>query len=279
MELRELQKFQINMLKDVADLCDRHHLRYTIYCGTLLGAVRHGGFIPWDDDVDIAMPLKDYRRFLRIARWELKDKYFVQNYMTDPRVSILWTQLRAKGTTEMWRELAVWKRHWGIHIDIYPFWGVAEGKKEFEQQKEAIRWAKIFLIKDYGRLMGWSYAGWQLVINRIPAKIRGLIAACFMRYASRDPEKSKWVCTIDAAPFEPKYQWKEWQEMTWGDFDGLKVRMPVHYDALLRRMYGDYMVLPPEEKRNGHGDGFGGIIWDDKKDYKEYQRELTGKTF
>ena len=279
MELRELQIFQTNMLEDVANLCERHHIRYTIYCGTLLGAVRHGGFIPWDDDIDIAMPLKDYRRFLRIAKRELRDKYFVQNFMTDPRVCILWTQLRANGTTEMWRDMADWKRHWGIAIDIYPFLGVAEEKKAFIRQKEAIRWAKVFLVKDYGRFTSGSFVGWQRVINRIPLRIRVIIAACLMRYASRDPEKSKWVCTIDAAPFEAKYKWEEWQEMTWGQFEDLKLRMPARYDDLLRRMYGDYWVLPPEDKRKGHGVEFGGIILDDKKDYKEYQKELTGKTF
>lgn len=279
MELKELHVFQTRMLKDVADLCERHQLRYTIYCGTLLGAVRHGGFIPWDDDVDIAMPLKDYRRFLRIARRELKDKYFVQNYLTDPRVNILWTQLRANGTTSMYRNLAARKIHWGITIDIYPFLGVAEGEKAFKRQKGAISWAKSFLIEDLGRAAGWTFVGWQRVINRIPLRIRVIIAACLMRYASRDPEKSKWVCTIDAAPFEAKYKWEEWQEMTWGKFEDLKLRMPARYDVLLRRMYGDYWVLPPEDKRKGHGVEFGGIILDDKKDYKEYQKELTGKTF
>ena len=277
-ELREIQAFQRQMLKDVADVCDRHRIRYTIYCGTLLGAVRHGGFIPWDDDIDIAMPLKDYYRFLRIARREMKDKYFAQNFLSDPRVHILWTQLRANHTTEMRRELASWKKHWGINIDIYPMLGAAEDDEAFARQKKALRHAEAFLIKDYARFLGATSAGWQLVINRLPARLRSWIAFAFMCYAQRDPDRSKWVCTLDAAPFEKKFLRSDWDEMIWGDFDGLRVRMPAAYDKLLRIMYGDYMVLPPEEKRNGHGESFGGMIWDTQRDYKEYQRELARET-
>ena len=275
MELKEIQAFQRKMLGDVAELCERHHIRYTIYCGTLLGAVRHGGFIPWDDDVDIAMPLKDYRRFLRLARRELRETYFVQNYLTDPRVNILWTQLRANHTTEMRRELASWKKHWGIGIDIYPMLGVAEGEKGFARQKRALQLASAFLCTDFSRFVGGKAAGWQVVIDALPPLLRSRIAHLFMLFAERDPDRHLRCCTLDMAPFESKYLRRDWDEMIWGDFDGLQVRMPGNYDKLLRTMYGDYMVLPPEEKRNGHGDGFGGMIWDAKRDYREYQRELA----
>lgn len=260
MERKEIQAFQRQMLRDVAQLCEKHHIRYTIYCGTLLGAVRHGGFIPWDDDVDIAMPLKDYYRFLRYARRELKEKYFAQNFLSDPRVNILWTQLRANHTTEMRRELMAWKKHWGINIDIYPMLGAAEDDRAFARQKRALQLAETFLATDYARLIGATSAGWQVVIDRLPARLRSWIAYLLMLYAQRDPDRSKWVCTLDAAPFERKFLARDWDEMIWGDFDGLRVRMPAAYDKLLRRMYGDYMALPPEEKRNGHGDAYGGMI-------------------
>ena len=99
MDLQQLQEIQFETLKDIASVCDKHGIRYSIYCGTLLGAVRHKGFIPWDDDVDLAMPLSDYYRFLEVFPREMHDKYDGLTYRTEKNGRCLWYRIYRKNTT------------------------------------------------------------------------------------------------------------------------------------------------------------------------------------
>lgn len=133
--LREIQLFELQMLKDVVKVCDDNNITYILSSGTLLGAVRHGGFIPWDDDIDIYMPLSDYKKFLKIAQRELGEKYFVQNYKTDKNYSEMWTQIRANGTTSMPVKAYKFDIHYGMCMDIFPAVGVSDAPKEIKTKK------------------------------------------------------------------------------------------------------------------------------------------------
>ena len=109
-ELTEIHKIELEMLKAVTALCDRYSLRYSIYCGTLLGAVRHKGFIPWDDDIDLAMPLEDYRWFLEHAD-ELPEGFSCIHRGNTPDYQWLWAKVAADGTTYMDIDFAEDKDH------------------------------------------------------------------------------------------------------------------------------------------------------------------------
>lgn len=83
MTLREIQLYKLGIMEDVASICDRHGLKYVLYYGTLLGAIRHNGFIPWDDDVDLAVPWNDFKKLIEIINREYSEKYFAQCLWTD----------------------------------------------------------------------------------------------------------------------------------------------------------------------------------------------------
>ena len=94
----DIQQCGLEILRDFKKVCERNGLRYYLSCGSLLGAVRHHGFIPWDDDIDVQMPFEDYQRFLQIAQKEMGEKYFVQNSDTDPQYAFAYTHIRKNNT-------------------------------------------------------------------------------------------------------------------------------------------------------------------------------------
>ena len=148
-DLRELQLLEYEMLKDVAKLCDDNGIVYFLTSGTLLGAARHSGFIPWDDDIDICMDVNNYKKFLKIASRALPEKYFLQNYRTDPKVGITWSKIRVNGTTSMERNMTNYDIHYGVCMDIFVMSGIAENGVQSIIQRWAIKWMSILLEKYY----------------------------------------------------------------------------------------------------------------------------------
>lgn len=119
-KLRKLQLCELEILKEFVRICNRFSLRYYLTGGTLLGAVRHQGFIPWDDDIDVAMPREDYDRFAQIAPQELDPQYFYQSPDTDPYYFLSYNKIRKNGTEIYEERFENGKFHKGIFIDLFP---------------------------------------------------------------------------------------------------------------------------------------------------------------
>ncbi|MDZ5038441.1 LicD family protein, partial [Clostridium perfringens] len=119
-EIKRLQEYEIEMLKTVDRICKKNNIKYYLTWGSALGAIRHGGFIPWDDDIDISMTWDDYKKFEEIAQSELGDKYFYQSQQTDKHCFTTWNKIRINNTTSMEKHLKHIKCHYGICMDIFP---------------------------------------------------------------------------------------------------------------------------------------------------------------
>lgn len=141
-DLRKIQMCQLQILKDLAKVCDDNNIDYMLACGSLIGAVRHGGFIPWDDDIDVYMTLDNYRKFSIIGQKCLGDKYFVQNWRTEKGYGCFWTQVRMNGTTSMPLHDKDWDIHFGIHIDIFPIIGIQDDQQKNKSKRNTLRFAQ-----------------------------------------------------------------------------------------------------------------------------------------
>lgn len=253
--MTDLQKVEFDILQCFTQICDKLQLPYFLVCGSALGAVKYGGFIPWDDDVDVALPRDAYEIFLEKAPALLPSYLFLQNYQSEPYFTHCFTKLRNSNTTYIEKSVARAPIHHGVYIDIFPIDGYPSGSVSsaiLEIRK------KVFLS-----LMWANY--------HIPHSWKGTIFAFFgkvLGYCKKPSVKlRKYTEMISKYPVQTSEVWcnhGNWQGKleyaprwhygngTWAEFEGLKVRIPENFDAYLTQKYGDWRADLPKEQQVGH---------------------------
>lgn len=274
--MREIQEFELSILEDVVTLCDKYHIKYYLSSGTLLGAVRHKGFIPWDNDIDIDMPIEDYRRFIKIAKKELPNRYFVQNYKTDPCYNDMYTKIRVNNTTSLpliWKNLKI---HWGMGIDIFPLIGIYKNPCLAKIQNKIFLLNRALLSKDLALATHdntWMSSNLLRVLYRLPRRIRHLICEISEFFVFKSFKGSEQIAVV-WQNLDLRYEKNIFLPVTKLEFENRNFTSPLNYDYVLTHLYGDYMTPPPIAERNGHEGIMGKIIYDLKQDYSYYQNGL-----
>lgn len=266
-QLALLKEKELELFKAFISVCDQLQLTYFVVGGTLLGAVRHKGFIPWDDDIDIGMLRADYEVFLAKAQAMLPQHIFLQTVDTDPEYLGNYAKLRHSGTTFLETAVKHRKINHGIFIDIFPLDYYPDSEKE---QKRFQRLNKLYTIRigaDFRA--GVESLKWKIAhtaakillpsVNKTLHKRDKLMKEC-----TRGSRIASHCGVWDKKEIVPA-QW--YMETTTLEFEGLQVSAPKAYDAWLTHYYNDYMQLPPEEKRQTHH--YTDII-DTEKSYREY---------
>lgn len=144
-KIKEVWQLELDMLEEVDRICQKYEIEYFLQGGTLLGAVRHKGYIPWDDDIDIVMRRNDYNKFLEIAQKELGDKYFLQYYKTERKYNRGHAQIRNPNTTAIIKGDEFNNFNKGIFIDIFPLDNIPNDKKEADKFIKEVKKRKDFL--------------------------------------------------------------------------------------------------------------------------------------
>lgn len=252
--IRDIQIAIFNILCRFDEICKKHSITYYLTGGTALGAVRHKGFIPWDDDIDVAMPRSEYERFSRCAQKELGDSYFWQTHQTDPNYHLLFGKIRKNNTYAEETFNIPHLLHNGIFIDVFPLDGAPNRlfrKLNFGIPKYINR---LIFRKNVGRKIqdGFIEEVWMLAAQILPYPfLHWILAMCISLYPY---ERSKYFVNLGGAY---SYE-KETAPKTWLNppkymlFEKRLFPVMKDYDLFLKHLYGDYMKLPPEENRVPH---------------------------
>ena len=257
---KKVQECAIDILQQVDIICRKYGLEYFGIGGTVLGAVRHEGFVPWDDDIDIGMPRKDYEKFLEVVSKELPEGYHVQNIFTEPKTPFYFTKIRKDNTLFVEYYLKDYPIHHGVFIDIFPFDNVP--KKKWVQNV-------------HFRISRMIY---QLFL------CKSLKTVCSSRFERKENRKSKIRKVVHYALFWVPKSWlfhlldfsvrffnrwetdeishivrrrlrvylKDLYPIKYLKFENIEMPVPNDYHAYLSAQFGKYDTLPPEDKQYGH---------------------------
>lgn len=266
--LKSLKKIELSILREFLRIVEKYQLRYFMLGGTLLGAVRHQGFIPWDDDIDLGMPRSDYELFLKYAENELKPPYEMHTALNEKgpysyyyiRVVDTRVKLRRR-LSEATVDIPAW-------IDIFPLDGVPSNKRQF--RKWSTKCKVLHNLFEFSQFQYFFKAG--VTIPGRFQKSKTLFKQIFYRLGFEKALDTKkiWYMLDKALKM---YSYEESDRIInfcghWGmkemfekkyygkgklyDFEGFQIYGPENYDAILTQMYGDYMTPPPAKARNPH---------------------------
>lgn len=268
-DIKKVQSKILEIIKFVDKICRENDIIYYIMGGTALGAVRHKGFIPWDDDLDIFMTPENYEKFQKVFSEKKQDKFYLQEWRI-VKDYLEYAKVRMNGTTLIEPQFKKNKEiHQGIYIDIFILHKCPTDKKT---QK------RLFYASKFVTAVALNQRNWKpksvkqkllmKVLKLLPTKwISNSIYQSIYKYDSLEDDY-EYCFFIDKAKFESAVFKREWyDDYKEYKFEDIKLYGPTEIEKYLAEIYGDYMTLPPIEKRQAdvHAE-----IWDTEKNYTEY---------
>lgn len=251
---QQLKKFELDILMEIDRICKKNNIKYTLGYGTLIGAVRHKGFIPWDDDIDICMLRKDYMKFRKICETELDHKFFYQTHSTDKEYYHLFDKVRMNNTVFKETFLSTYNIHHGVYVDIFPIDNIANGWLNGIWQYYQYRLYRTILNSKY--LVLDARTGKKKIVALV---IKILFAKVKLEYLYDKAEKKamKYVeyntnfvgCFASAYKRRDRFPTYYYKNTIPKMFEGMMFEVPFFYDEMLKRIYGDYMQIPAKEKQ------------------------------
>lgn len=253
-ELEELKQLQLQILDEVASFCNQHNIKYFLMAGTLLGAVRHQGYIPWDDDIDIGMLREDYEKFIKLFP-QFDKNYYLYGYEVNHKSSFPFLKICLKNT--IMKENSIYNEEYGINIDLFPIDGISSHNTGLVFKKIQ---SLICLrhLKVYGMNNNKSLGVKKILKKIVLYFIQILSISYILDILILELKKQGRFKSIVKGNLVWGYGKKElvspdiFDEMIEISFEGKMYTIPEKYDIWLSCVFGDYMTLPPIEERKTH---------------------------
>lgn len=248
--LRRIQLIELEMLREVDRICRKNGLKYVLYSGTLLGAVRHGGFVPWDDDIDVAMLYEDYIRFIEVApkEWDT-EKFFLKTQETDKDCNIVFAQIKRKNTVYCREGRETSDTHPGVFLDIIPFFNGSSSRIVHVIQHK---------ICAFYKAMVWSHLGARTAVNgklyyTLLSKVSNKTAyKKFMKWATlvKKPTDNLAYLAFIRNPYNAVHtRRKTYENIKEMEFEGFKFYVPIDCEKVLCSLYSNYQEYPVVSSR------------------------------
>lgn len=250
---------ELLMLRTLLDCCNALNIRCYLIGGTALGAIRHSGFIPWDDDIDIGLMRSDYELFVEKAQKMLPDYYFIQTRKTDREYLYSYAKMRDSRTTFIESSQKHLKINHGVFIDVFPLDYYPTNKREqkiIERKSRllSLRIRKEFPNDIYNRERTFRRLLQKIILWLLTMKYPNVDVAIEKReLLYKNNKKSDLIVNYNGAWGDKEIIPSKWLgKGKTISFEGISAIVPENYDAYLSHFYGDYMSLPPLKDRHSH---------------------------
>ena len=273
----DIKKMSLEIIKDVHVFCEQNHIKYSLAGGTLIGAIRHDGFIPWDDDIDILMPRPDFERFFKTYKSKNGFKSFCRNITNDSNVLIAFGRVCDVERTIVNQGVSPWvNQEVGVWIDIFPYDGAPSDKEEAYSYINKMY--KEWKLANFAR---WKFGDTHFSLNLAHTKkmrFKLVLKKFFSFFVSKSQidefiKKCKAYnydsCDYIAMYAQLQYKEREWMPKTvinkcnLHKFEDTELYIMQGYDQYLKSLFGNYMELPPESDRTGRHT-FNKYFWKDE---------------
>lgn len=257
--LRKVQLTELDILKELDRVCKENDITYFIAQGTLLGAAKYKGFIPWDDDIDVIIPYSDLKKLSTVFPCQGNEKYMYTSFNVEKHFPLPWAKIRAKDTLSRpvrYKELPI---NWGICIDLFPLYYLSDSS--------IVRKIECFLIKVGYKLLMAEMTKYEeghgvltRLIEKIPIKLKHFYCNAVIKHLASNKTDNRyvWITSKGGRVLERSLIFGEPTQLT---FEDATYPVPSKYHEYLTGFYGDYMAPLPESEQRGHDMTLGDIDW------------------